>query len=319
MPQGGDVDFRPWLTPSGAYVLSLCASRWLAEASLSERVTSDRPSSASAALGVVMHKALELWVKASGWRQPLSFGPYMLEAERLLEQETGDSARARVKKRALARVVEQELAEWLRSFSGSSASAELSLSSPELRVRGSADLVVRTSTTLGVIDLKTGRPHPERERLQLVLYSALLGSSLDRVLCGVLRPLEGLCVQEVSAIECSETLFWLLRLRDQAIQDPSATPGAVCMGCPLRATCGAHWSAVDDGVITDVVRGITTRVETARHVMAVQVQSPDSQVALIHGLPLAQVHLGRSYAFTEVVATEQDVYRATSISRILAL
>ncbi len=315
-----DQEALPWLTPSRAFVLQECPERWLSESTTSHMSRSGAATSPEAALGVTLHKALELWIKGEDWTNCGSFGRRIHEAESALGIALGDAARTKVTKSSLSRVVERDLAQWLAGL-GTEArvDAEVPLVNEALRIHGVADLVVREDRFLCIIDLKTGRPRSGTERLQLELYVALLLPSSGRLMGGILRPLQGLSLREIPTEDCYDSLERLLALRDSAIRGEAPRPGPICAGCPVRSLCPAQWSAVEECLVSDAVRGEVVRVERSREVAAVQIRKASGRTAVVTGLPQQAYDVGSQYAFMEIEQRTPSEYRARHRTRVSML
>lgn len=318
-----------WLSPSSAYWLLQCPARWEAHArgagrgQLDEGFASVPPS---AALGVALHKALELWFKSRDW------WPADVDVldRRFVEQmeACGASVTTGQAKQLRARLRRQAplLAEWVHERGDPH--PEVELRDVDARVSGRADLVVAAEKSFCVVDVKTGEWDSSRVEVQLALYAkCLLPSYGDLQSSGVFSPRDGLVVFDAGA-ERYESIWDELLAAREAVEVHGARAVAsqdVCRFCPARSSCERQWEAVEQGSILDAVRGRLVGIQvSANGDWAVELECGGGNVVIgrLQGLP-KDVTVGQEVAVMELSAPREStsgrVRQANRATRVVVL
>ncbi len=277
---------QEWLSPTRAWRLTECpASVGLVANATTKGTTQDVNT------GTLAHRVLERWIAAAGYRaqdprQTLSAAVDECVAELGGSLPDGWAlARARLLVRGTA------LAALLRVRSPDEVIPEQELKDPELRLRGTPDLVLLGSEVI-LIDLKTQTftedDVPDWVKFQLTIYAHLVklayGLRPDRV--EVISLNRGQIPVTVTDEGIREALVAVASARDLSRHDAKPAE-AVCYFCRRRLECQPHWDAVATWPDADCVEGTLRRIEeaTTRAVAAVLIETNDDDV-WVSGVPV---------------------------------
>ena len=262
---------KPWIHASTAHQLLQCPKRWVAgaapQAASAQAPTAPVHFDGAATLGTLIHSTVEQWINSGQWADPdndrLAANGFRAAAA-TLDAPIGPT-------RILAASLHVQLGALRILLSGqiSDAEAEAQFSDDDNRIRGRIDILCRGADHPTVVDIKSGKIRTRDGQLmdeittQMAVYCWLLRSSGEpwpAVLIASLK--DGVCEVTVTPEMVQQRIAALLEARDAALNDPVAIPGQqTCRFCILRPTCEPQWAAVAEGLITDAVGGVITRVE----------------------------------------------------------
>jgi hypothetical protein len=238
--------------------------------------------------GTIAHAAIQSWIERDGYHldDPRS------ELADDIGAVTSDIASlpadwTLTRARLLARAA--ELAELLRSQAGARPVCETELRDPDLRIRGTPDVVLVGETT-GLIDLKSQTLKGDELRpwviFQLAVYAHLIkkvyGAAPTTV--DVFSLNRGRIPIGISASDIAHALAGVSRAR---AADPAATHPALetCRFCRRRLECDPHWIAALSWPARDCVEGTIELVEvSANGTIALKLARPGAD-EWVSGIP----------------------------------
>lgn len=289
-----------WLSPTRAWRLTECPASEGAGVKGTAVATMPEVNT-----GTLAHRVLERWIVGEGYRAENPRQTLSAAIDECVAELAGDLPIGWALARARLLVRGTGLAALLGERSPDEVIPERELKDPELRLRGTPDLVL-LGDEVTLIDLKTQtfveEDVPDWVRFQLTIYAHLVelvyGSRPDRVEVFSLN--RGQIPVEITDDGLKEALRAVSSARELDRHDAKPEE-SVCYFCRRRLGCQPHWDAANTWPDADGVQGTIRRIEeAATGVVAVLVETVDKEVwvagvpgALMAGSPGDQVRLIR--------------------------
>ncbi|WP_123813555.1 PD-(D/E)XK nuclease family protein [Myceligenerans xiligouense] len=275
---------REWLSPTRAWRLTECPASVGPTTYATAKATTQDVNT-----GTLAHRVLKRWIAVEGYRaqdprQTLSDAVNEHVAELGGRLPAGWAlARARLLARGTA------LAALLGARSPDEVISEQEMMDPELRLRGTPDLVLLGPEVV-LIDLKTQTftkgDVPDSVKFQLTIYAYLVeltyGLRPDRVEVFSLN--RGPIPVTVTDEGIKDALVQVASARASSRHDAKPAE-VVCYFCRRRLECQPHWDAATKWPDADCVEGTLRRIEEATTgAVAVLIETKDGDV-WVSGVP----------------------------------
>lgn len=167
------------------------------------------------------------------------------------------------------------------------ATVESSVEDAELGLRGRIDRVDDRGGRLWIVDLKTGIRQAEvthRQRRQLLLYAALVGKQLGRVVHGIAiehtsgdqqtEELDSAAVEEAVAAFKTAREVWRTHARAGRLRATAVPSADTCRWCPHRSECEPYWHELAEEWHEGSMQGIVASTSTTPPSVTISIERP---------------------------------------------